>query len=140
MTPVEAGPTDSAAVVALWRATGLTRPWNDPAADFARALAIPDSAVLVLRDGDAIVGSVMVGDDGHRGWVYYLAVAPDRQRQGLGRTLMAAAESWLRERGCPKIQLMVRAGNAEALAFYERLGLARQDVVVLGRFLEPEAA
>lgn len=140
MTPVEAGPADAAAVVALWQAAGLTRPWNDPAADFARALAAADSAVLVLRDGAALIGSVMVGYDGHRGWVYYLAVAPDRRRHGLGRTLMLAAEAWLRARGCPKIQLMVRTGNADALAFYDRLGLVPQDVVTLGRFLAPEPA
>lgn len=140
MTPVEAGPADAAAVVALWEAAGLTRPWNDPAADFARALAAADSAVLVLRDGAALIGSVMVGYDGHRGWVYYLAVAPYRRRHGLGRTLMLAAKAWLRARGCPKIQLMVRTGNADALAFYDRLGLAPQDVVTLGRFLDSELA
>ncbi|RSV14084.1 GNAT family acetyltransferase [Sphingomonas sp. ABOLF] len=140
VTPVEAGPDDAAAVVALWQAAGLTRPWNDPDADFARALAAADSAVLVLRDGAALIGSVLVGYDGHRGWVYYLAVAPDRRRHGLGRTLMLAAEAWLRARGCPKIQLMVRTGNADALAFYDRLGLAPQDVVTLGRFLDPEPA
>lgn len=140
MTPVEAGPGDAAAVVALWQAAGLTRPWNDPAADFARALAAADSVVLVLRDGAALIGSVMVGYDGHRGWVYYLAVVPDRRRHGVGRTLMLAAEAWLRAGGCPKIQLMVRTGNADALAFYERLGLVPQDVVTLGRFLAPEPA
>jgi ribosomal protein S18 acetylase RimI-like enzyme len=135
VTADEAGPDDAAEVIALWHAAGLTRPWNDPAADFARALAAPDAAVLVVRDGAALTGSVMVGYDGHRGWVYYLAVASDRRRQGLGRALMAAAEAWLRTRGCPKIQLMVRTGNAEALGFYERLGLTRQDVVTLGRAL-----
>jgi ribosomal protein S18 acetylase RimI-like enzyme len=137
---VEAGRGDAADVIALWHAAGLTRPWNDPAADFARSLDAADSAVLVVRDGAALTGSVMVGYDGHRGWVYYLAVAPDHWRQGLGRTLMAAAEAWLRARGCPKIQLMVRAGNAEALGFYERLGMAPQDVVTLGRFLDPDCA
>jgi ribosomal protein S18 acetylase RimI-like enzyme len=138
VTVEEAGPADAAEVIALWQAAGLTRPWNDPAADFARSLDAADSAVLVARDGTALTGSVMVGYDGHRGWVYYLAVASDRRRQGLGRTLMAAAETWLRARGCPKVQLMVRTGNAEALAFYERLGLSAQDVVTLGRFLNPE--
>uniref|UniRef100_UPI003B6398FF GNAT family acetyltransferase n=1 Tax=Sphingomonas sp. PL-96 TaxID=2887201 RepID=UPI003B6398FF len=135
--PTEAQLGDAAAVIALWQATALTRPWNDPAADFARALAAADAAVLVVRDGDSILGSVMVGDDGHRGWVYYLAVAPDRQRRGLGRALMGAAEDWLRARNCPKIQLMVRAGNAEALGFYAALGLEQQDVVTLGRRLAP---
>ena len=132
---VEADANDAAEVIALWEACGLTRPWNDPAADFARAVAGPASAVLVLREGGALAASVMVGCDGHRGWVYYLAVAPARQRVGLGRTMMAGAEAWLRVRGAPKLQLMVREDNAAALGFYEALGLERQRVVTLGRFL-----
>jgi len=130
-----AGAGDAGAVVALWDACGLTRPWNDAHADFALAVAGPASAVLVAREGGALAGSVMVGFDGHRGWVYYLAVAPGRRRGGLGRALMAAAEAWLRVRGAPKIQLMVREDNAAALGFYEALGLERQKVVTLGRFL-----
>ncbi len=127
--------TDKEAVVALWRACGLTRPWNDPDRDFALAMASEASTLLVARADGAIAGSVMAGFDGHRGWVYYLAVSPDHRRAGLGRALMAAAEAWLRARGAPKLQLMVRGGNSEALAFYEALGLERQDVVTLGRFL-----
>lgn len=130
----EAG--DAAMVIALWQACGLTRPWNDPRADFDRALAGGTSAVLLVRDAGAIIASVMVGDDGHRGWIYYLAVAPDRRRAGLGRVMMAAAEGWLRERGAPKLQLMVRDGNAEALAFYAALGLEPQPVVTMGKFLK----
>jgi ribosomal protein S18 acetylase RimI-like enzyme len=132
---VAAGPGDAAAVIALWEACGLTRPWNPPAADFARAVAGPSSAVLVRRAGEAIAGSVMVGHDGHRGWVYYLAVAPNARRGGVGRALMAAAESWLRARDVPKIQLMVRQGNADATAFYAALGYAVQPVTVMGRML-----
>jgi ribosomal protein S18 acetylase RimI-like enzyme len=127
---------DAPLVIALWQACGLTRPWNDPRADFDRAVAGATSTVLTVRDAGAIIGSVMVGDDGHRGWIYYLAVAPDRRRTGLGRAMMAAAEAWLRERGVPKMQLMVREGNAEALAFYAALGLVPQPVVTLGKFLE----
>ena len=133
---LEAEAADASAVVALWDAAGLIRPWNDPSRDFALALDGPTSTVLILRDEDDIVGSVMVGFDGHRGWVYYLAVAPDRRRDGHGRTLMAAAESWLRARDVPKIQLMVRAGNDAALNFYATLGLERQEVVTLGKFLK----
>ncbi|WP_346775543.1 GNAT family acetyltransferase [Sphingomonas sp. G-3-2-10] len=129
---------DADAVIALWRACGLTRPWNDPASDYALAMATATSTVLVARDGNAIAASVMVGFDGHRGWVYYLAVAPERQREGLGRTMMTAAEGWLRERGVPKIQLMVREDNDAALGFYAALGLERQKVVTLGRFLGKE--
>lgn len=126
---------DRHAVVALWHACGLTRPWNDPEADFARAIGGEASTVLVAETDGAVVGSVMVGDDGHRGWIYYLAVAPAARRSGLGRQLMAAAEEWLRARGCPKIQLMVREDNAPALDFYAALRLERQSVVTLGRFL-----
>jgi ribosomal protein S18 acetylase RimI-like enzyme len=133
VSPAE--PADAGAVVALWRACGLTRPWNDPERDFKAAIEGPASTILLLRDGDALVASVMTGFDGHRGWVYYLAVAPDRRRQGLGRAMMDAAEAWLRERGAPKIQLMVREDNEAALGFYRSLGLEPQKVVTLGRFL-----
>lgn len=131
---------DAGQVIALWHACGLTRPWNDPAADFALALRDHGATMLVARDADAVFGSVMTGFDGHRGWVYYLAVDPAARGAGLGRALMAAAEAWLRTRGAPKLQLMVRGDNAAALGFYEALGLARQDVVVFGRFLDTEDA
>lgn len=90
-------------------------------------------AILLAEDDTAIVGSVMVGFDGHRGWVYYLASAPDRRGQGIGRTLMTAAEDWLKALGSPKIQLMVRGDNAVARGFYDALGYDLQDVVVIGR-------
>lgn len=135
MSAVAATAADEAPVIALWEACGLTRPWNDPALDFRRAVDGSTSAILIQRDGEALTASVMVGCDGHRGWIYYLAVAPDRRREGLGRLMMDAAEVWLRERGAPKLQLMVRASNDEALGFYEALGLERQEVVTLGRFL-----
>ena len=122
-------------MVALWHACGLTRPWNDPDADFARAVSGATSAVLVLREDARIVGSAMVGSDGHRGWIYYLAVTPERRRSGHGRALMVAAEAWLRARGVPKVQLMVRAGNEAALGFYAALGFEKQEVVTLGKFL-----
>jgi ribosomal protein S18 acetylase RimI-like enzyme len=127
--------TDAVDTIALWQACGLTRPWNDPHADFALALANPTSTVLLARNGDGLIGSVMVGFDGHRGWIYYLAVAPQRQRGGIGRALVAAAEAWLAERNAPKVQLMVREGNAAALGFYARLGYTPQGAVTLGRFL-----
>jgi ribosomal protein S18 acetylase RimI-like enzyme len=129
------GPDDIPALVALWEACGLTRPWNDPQRDAQLAIAGATSTILGLHDGETLIASVMTGFDGHRGWVYYLAVAPERRREGLGRRLMDAAEAWLRGRGAPKLQLMVRTGNDEALGFYEALGLERQDVVTLGRFL-----
>jgi ribosomal protein S18 acetylase RimI-like enzyme len=135
----EADSSDAQQVIALWEACGLTRPWNDATTDFARAISGPASAVLLVQEGPSLTASVMVGHDGHRGWVYYLAVAPERRRSGLGRTMMEAAEAWLRARDVPKIQLMVRDDNESALAFYEALGLARQKVVMLGRFLGAES-
>ncbi len=136
MTISEVTDADANAVVDLWRRCDLTRPWNDPHADLTRARAIPSSTVLVGHIDGALVASVMVGDDGHRGWVYYLAVAPEARRRGLGRRMMQAAEDWLQARGTPKIQLMVRNGNGAAIDFYERLGLQRQDVVTLGKRLD----
>ena len=134
ITPATAD--DEAAVITLWQRCGLTRPWNPPAADFRRALSSEASAVLVGRHDGSIVGSVVVGDDGHRGWVYYLAVDPEHRSAGLGRDLMAAAESWLRNRGCAKLQLMIRADNDQARGFYAALGYAEQPVAVYGRFLD----
>ncbi|HYI47080.1 MAG TPA: GNAT family acetyltransferase [Allosphingosinicella sp.] len=136
----EAQPADEAAVTALWGECGLTRPWNDPARDFRLAAEGTASAILVLRGEAGLAAAIMVGFDGHRGWVYYLAVAPERRREGIGGRMMAAAETWLRARGAPKIQLMVREDNEAALAFYEALGLERQKVVTLGRFLEKRGA
>ena len=139
MTVAPATSADAAAVVALWAACGLTRPWNDPDADFVRALSGATSTVLVARRGRVVIGSVMVGFDGHRGWLYYLAVDAAARRQGLGRALMAAAETWLRDHHAPKLQLMVRDTNAGATAFYEALGFARQPVTTWGRFIDEEA-
>jgi ribosomal protein S18 acetylase RimI-like enzyme len=128
--------SDVAAVVALWQACGLTRPWNDPAADIALARRGPNSAVLIGRDADAIVASVMVGYDGHRGWVYYVAVDPDHRHKKYGRVIMDAAENWLRQRGIEKMQLMVRSDNTGVKAFYEQLGYLEQERVVYAKWLD----
>jgi ribosomal protein S18 acetylase RimI-like enzyme len=121
------------AAVALWHGVGLTRPWNDPAADLERALAGPSSTVLGALDEDgSLLGTVTVGHDGHRGWLSYLAVPGPHRGEGIGRALVAAAEAWL---GCrvPNVALMVREDNTAAVAFYERLGYERSPVTVLGR-------
>ncbi len=123
--------------VALWTEAALTRPWNDPVADLRRALSGPSSTVLAACDGDGrLLGTAMVGHDGHRGWVYYLAVQASEQRKGPGRQLMHACEACVRERGVLKIQLMVRRTNHGVLSFYESLGYEDGEVVVLGRFLD----
>jgi ribosomal protein S18 acetylase RimI-like enzyme len=122
--------------VALWKRLGLTRPWNPPDEDFDRAVAGPGSAVLGAFDGDRLVATAMVGHDGHRGWVYYVAVDPDVQATGVGRAVMQAAEVWVRDAGMPKIQLMVRSTNTAALGFYDAIGFKVEDTVVLSRWLE----
>ena len=135
MTVEELTIDDLSTVTALWNEVGLTRPWNDPQSDFRRAHDGPSSVILGMKQNGTLVGTVMVGHDGHRGWVYYLAVEPARQRQGLGRRLMAAAEEWLREHGAVKIQLMVRNENAATRHFYERRGYQESDVVVFAKWL-----
>ncbi len=127
------------AVIGLWRDCALTRPWNDPGADFQAAIENPASDILLLTEVDRLIATLMVGYDGHRGWVYYLAVHPAHRRKGLGKQMMAAAENWLRERGAPKIQLMVRSDNDDVIAFYQALGLEHQPVVTLGRRLDGES-
>ena len=127
---------DVSAVVALWERCGLTRPWNDPAADIALARRGPNSTILVGREDEKIVASAMVGHEGHRGWVYYVAVDPDRRGQGLGRTIMNAAEDWLRQAGIAKLQLLVRQDNAKASAFYETIGYDEAAVTVFAKWLD----
>jgi ribosomal protein S18 acetylase RimI-like enzyme len=126
---------DTEAVVALWRAAGLTRPWNDPHLDIVRKLSVQPELFLVAADGDAVVGTVMAGYDGHRGWLYYLASAPDRRGQGIGRLLVDEAERRLLAMGCPKVQLMVRPDNATARDFYAALGYEPFDTWATGKRL-----
>ena len=127
--------TEIPAAAALWHSAGLTRPWNDPDADARRALVGPASTILAAREGGVVVGTVMTGHDGHRGWVYYLTVAETHRRQGIARALMAAAEAWCAAAGLPRLNLMVRAGNTPVLGFYARLGYRTSDVVVLQKDL-----
>ena len=127
---------DIASVVALWQRCGLTRPWNDPTDDIAFARRGPNSAVLVGRHGGAIVATVMVGHDGHRGWFYYLGVEPALQGKGFGRAMTQAAEAWLTARGIAKAQLIVRADNDRVRAFYEALGYGEQERILFAKWLD----
>jgi ribosomal protein S18 acetylase RimI-like enzyme len=126
--------------VALWSDCGLLRPWNNPYRDIERKLAHDADGLLVLQLGDRVVGSVMVGYDGHRGWVNYLAVDPEHQGAGLGRLLMDEVERHLSVLGCPKVNLQVRTANERAVSFYEHLGYATDDALSLGKRLSDDAA
>lgn len=130
---------DEDAVIRLWNECGLVRPWNDPKKDIARKLTTQPELFLVVEKEDRVVGSAMIGYEGHRGWVYYLAVDPSCQGQGIGQALMREAEHLLIERGCPKIQLLVRSNNVQVLDFYAKLGYETGDVLMLGKRLIPDA-
>jgi ribosomal protein S18 acetylase RimI-like enzyme len=138
VTPVlrQYRPGDREALVSLWSLCGLIRPWNDPYRDIDRKLTWDGPNLVVLEDADELIGSVMVGYEGHRGWINYLAVHPGHQRQGLGRLLMDEAERRLRELGCAKVNLQIRTSNEAAAEFYRRMGYAIDDVVSMGRRLE----
>jgi ribosomal protein S18 acetylase RimI-like enzyme len=128
---------DEEAVVAIWRACGLTTAYNDPVADFRLAVAGSASTVLVAKTGiDVVVGTVMVGHDGHRGWLYYVAADPAHQRKGIGRTVVAAGESWLRDRAIAKVQLMVREENASVTQFYAQLGFEETPRILMAKWLK----
>ena len=143
---------DEDSVVQLWTECGLVVPWNDPYRDIRRKrinaicsgiierkLKLQADMFLVACADSQIVGTAMAGYDGHRGWVNYLAVHPQHQRAGIGRRLMAEAESRLRASGCPKINVQVRTANTGVIEFYRKLGFRMDDVVSLGKRLEPDA-
>ena len=122
-------------VIDLWRRCGLTVPWNDPREDIAFARGKPNSDVLLGRRNGALVASVLVGHDGHRGNVYYVSVDPDEQGQGYGNAIMDAAVDWLRERGVWKLNIMVRSSNTKVIGFYAQWGATQEDRAVLSYWL-----
>jgi ribosomal protein S18 acetylase RimI-like enzyme len=127
---------DEAVVIALWDACGLLVSYNDPGSDFRFAATGASSAVLVAEDSHGrIIGSVMVGHDGHRGWLYYVATAAEHRGQGIGRALVQAGEQWLHDRSVPKVQLMVRPTNTAVVTFYERLGYEDMPRVLMSKWL-----
>ena len=128
---------DEQTVVDLWARCGLVRPWNDARRDIARKQRVqPELFLVAVADDGAIVGTVMAGYDGHRGWINYLATDPARRRQGIGRALMHDAEAGLARLGCPKINLQIRHDNRDAIAFYQRLGFGEDAVVSMGKRLQ----
>jgi len=124
------------AVIALWTACGLTRPWNDPVRDIAFARSGPASDVLVMEENGVIAASVMVGHDGHRGSVYYVSARPDCQGRGVGRAIMEAAEEWLKARGVWKLNLMIREDNHAVRDFYSAIGYEREERLNMAKRLE----
>ena len=128
-------PGDKEAVINLWKVCNLTKPWNNPDQDINRKLADSPDLFLVGTINEKIVASVMVGYDGHRGWIYYLAVDPEHRKQGLGKRIMATAEEKLLEIGCPKIDLMVRKNNLEVITFFEKIGYNHNEVITMSRRL-----
>jgi hypothetical protein len=128
--------TDVEAVVALWKICGLIEPWNDPYSDITRARGSGCAEILVAESKGQIVATAMVGSDGHRGWLYYVAVAPELQRTGLGRDMVRASEDWLKARGIAKIMLMIRPTNIRVRGFYEAIGYEEQERVLMVRWLD----
>jgi ribosomal protein S18 acetylase RimI-like enzyme len=126
---------DEAAVVALWRACGLVASYNDPVEDFAFARAGACSDVLVGVHEGRIAASVMVGHDGHRGWLYYVSADPGLRGAGAGGQIVRAGEAWLRARGVPKVQLLVRETNTDVVSFYEHLGFETAPRTVMSKWL-----
>ena len=130
--------SDEKSVVQLWLNCGLLVPWNDPAKDIRRKLSVQRNMFLVGLLGSRVVATVMAGYEGHRGWINYLAVAPEYRKGGYGRRLMEEAEARLGALGCPKINLQVRSSNAGVIEFYERIGFSEDDVVSMGKRLEQD--
>lgn len=129
-------PDDEEAVISLWRSCDLVRPWNDPSKDIRRKLQVrPELFLVGLLEG-RVIACVMAGYEGHRGWLNYLAVAPEHQRRGYARAIVDEAEQLLRAAGCPKINLQVRTSNRGVIEFYRRLGYSVDDVVSMGKRLE----
>ena len=127
--------SEADAAASLWEEAGLVRSWNDPHADIAAALACPTSTILAARDAGRLIGTIMAGYDGHRGWLYYVAVADGHRGSGLGRALVAAAEQWLSGQGARVIRLMVRGENEAVTGFYQALGYEDGEMIVMGKRL-----
>lgn len=128
-------PADEEAVIELWRQCGLVVPQNNPRLDIHRKLSVSPELFLVGAIKARIVATVMAGYEGHRGWINYLAVSPTLQKSGHGREIMDYAESLLRARGCPKINLQIRTSNVRVIEFYKRLGYHVDEVVSMGKRL-----
>jgi ribosomal protein S18 acetylase RimI-like enzyme len=127
--------SDEPDVIDLWHCCNLIVPQNDPKKDIKMKLQVQPELFFVGTISNRIVSTVMTGYDGHRGWIYYLAVDPDFQKRGIGRYMVEKAESKLRKLGCSKINLQVRNSNKSVIAFYEHIGFLNDDVLGMGKRL-----
>ncbi len=130
--------SDEDAVIQLWMDCDLVVPWNNPNLDIQRKLKVQPEMFLVACLDERIIGSVMAGYDGHRGWINYLAVHPESQGRGIAVLLMNRAEEILRNMNCPKVNLQVRTSNERVIEFYKRIGFRVDDAVSLGKRLIPD--
>ncbi len=130
--------TDEKRVIRLWIDCGLVVPHNNPIRDIERKLRMNPEWFLVGELDGKVVASCMVGYDGHRGWINYLAVSPSFQRKGYAREIMNNAEKILSDAGCPKINLQIRATNQKVIEFYKSIGFKIDDVISMGKRLEPD--
>jgi ribosomal protein S18 acetylase RimI-like enzyme len=131
---------DTDGIIVLWREVfpeydDPSRPQRDPRASIARKLTFGDGLFWLAEEESGLVGTVMAGYDGHRGWIYSIGVAPAQRRRGIARALLAHAEARLRALGCPKINIQVLSANEAALSFWRTAGYQPDDVTSLGRRL-----
>ena len=122
-------------IINIWEECNLTRPWNNPNDDIKNAILNSTSTILLLCNENRIIGTVLVGFDGHRGWVYYLAVAKEFQKMGFGKTLVFEAEKWLKANNVPKMNLMIRTANIKVKEFYESMKYIQSDVITMEKWL-----
>lgn len=127
-------------VVNLWEQCGLVTPQNDPHKDIATKIRFQPELFLIAQLDWQLVGTVMAGYEGHRGWLNYLAVDPEHQRKGYGRLLVDAAENRLRELGCPKVNLQIREANKPVMNFYRAIGYVTEDRIGMGKRMVLPAA
>ena len=126
---------DEKAVIELWRKCDLTKPWNNPKQDIERKLKVKPELFLVGLVDDRVVATVMGSYDGHRGWIYYLAVDPVYQRRGWGKQIMDTVEEKILAMGCPKINLQIRSDNLDAVKFYENIEYKVEERISMGKRL-----
>ncbi|MBN2182797.1 MAG: GNAT family acetyltransferase [Sedimentisphaerales bacterium] len=129
---------DTENVIELWQKCGLVAPQNNPERDIERKLDVNPEWFLIGELEGVIIATCMVGYEGHRGWINYLAVSPQYRRRGFAMRLMLEAEEILKNAGCPKINLQIRSSNKDVIAFYEAIGFRKDDVLSMGKRLEQD--